>query len=271
RGELDWIVMKSLEKDRNRRYESASAFAADVKRYLHDEPVLACPPSTWYRFGKFARRNKAALATALAVVVAILGVGGSLVGVVGVLAASNRQITEKQQETQEALEGEKKAKDRALEALQRELHALYFQRIALTEREQAANNGGRAEELLEACPLNLRGWEWHYLKRRPYQGPLTFQGHSAWVTGVAFSPDGKHVASASSQLNGLLGEVKVWDRTTGKEVHQFLGHTLPVSGVAFSPDGKLLASAGWDGTVGVWDLTTGKERHRPLRGHAEYV
>src|SRR5262249_25663333 len=60
RGELDWIVMKALEKDRNRRYETASALAADVQRYLHDEPVQACPPSAWYRFRKFVRRNKAA-------------------------------------------------------------------------------------------------------------------------------------------------------------------------------------------------------------------
>src|SRR5207248_3778492 len=54
RGELDWIVMKALEKDRNRRYETADAFAADVERYLQDEPVLACPPSSLYRFRKFA-------------------------------------------------------------------------------------------------------------------------------------------------------------------------------------------------------------------------
>src|SRR5207302_2948128 len=53
RGELDWIVMKALEKDRGRRYESASAFAADVRRYLADEPVQACPPSVGYRLGKF--------------------------------------------------------------------------------------------------------------------------------------------------------------------------------------------------------------------------
>src|SRR5207237_1652124 len=69
RGELDWVVMKALEKDRNRRYESASALAADVARYLHDEPVQACPPSAYYRFGKFARRHKAALATAVGIVV----------------------------------------------------------------------------------------------------------------------------------------------------------------------------------------------------------
>ena len=72
RGELDWIVMKALEKDRNRRYETASAFAADVQRYLHDEPVEACPPSAWYRFRKFARRNKRALLTASVVALAVV-------------------------------------------------------------------------------------------------------------------------------------------------------------------------------------------------------
>ena len=60
RGELDWIVMKCLEKDRNRRYETPNSLARDIERYLHDEPVQACPPSTVYRFRKFARRNKVA-------------------------------------------------------------------------------------------------------------------------------------------------------------------------------------------------------------------
>jgi eukaryotic-like serine/threonine-protein kinase len=73
RGELDWIVMKTLEKDRNRRYETASGFAADVQHYLNDETVEACPPSTWYRFRKFYRRNKQALITASVVGSAILG------------------------------------------------------------------------------------------------------------------------------------------------------------------------------------------------------
>ena len=52
KGDLDWIVMKALEKDRNRRYDTASAFAADVRRYLAQEPVEARPPSALYRFGK---------------------------------------------------------------------------------------------------------------------------------------------------------------------------------------------------------------------------
>ncbi|HZU38253.1 MAG TPA: serine/threonine-protein kinase [Gemmataceae bacterium] len=78
RGELDWIVMTALEKDRNRRYESASAFAADVQRYLRDEPVQACPPSAWYRFRKFARRNKAMLVTTLLIAAALVTVAAGL-------------------------------------------------------------------------------------------------------------------------------------------------------------------------------------------------
>jgi serine/threonine protein kinase/tetratricopeptide (TPR) repeat protein len=73
RGELDWIVMKALEKDRNRRYETANGFAMDVQRYLADEPVQACPPSAGYRLRKFARRNKGALLTAALVAAVLLG------------------------------------------------------------------------------------------------------------------------------------------------------------------------------------------------------
>jgi hypothetical protein len=78
RGELDWIVMKALEKDRNRRYETANGFAADVQRYLAGEAVQAVPPSAGYRFRKFARRNKAALVMAAVIGVALLLVVGSL-------------------------------------------------------------------------------------------------------------------------------------------------------------------------------------------------
>jgi serine/threonine protein kinase/Tfp pilus assembly protein PilF len=78
-GELDWIVMKCLEKDRNRRYESAGSLAKDIERYLNDEPVQACPPSTNYRFRKFARRNKFLLGAGGAIAAALLvGLGLSL-------------------------------------------------------------------------------------------------------------------------------------------------------------------------------------------------
>jgi serine/threonine protein kinase/tetratricopeptide (TPR) repeat protein len=74
RGEVDWIVMKALEKDRRRRYETANDFASDVMRYLTDQPVEACPPSVWYRVRKFASRNRVALATSTVVAtVLVLG------------------------------------------------------------------------------------------------------------------------------------------------------------------------------------------------------
>jgi tetratricopeptide (TPR) repeat protein len=78
RGELDWIVMKALEKDRNRRYETANGFAMDVQRYLADEPVLAGPPSAWYRFRKFARRNRAGVLTMAGALVLMVVAGGGI-------------------------------------------------------------------------------------------------------------------------------------------------------------------------------------------------
>ena len=76
KGDLDWITLKALEKHRARRYETANGLAADVLRYLADEPVLACPPSAAYRCRKFARRNRAALAMAALVLTAMIAVAG---------------------------------------------------------------------------------------------------------------------------------------------------------------------------------------------------
>jgi serine/threonine protein kinase len=200
RGELDWIVMKALEKDRNRRYESASAFAADVQRYLHDEPVLACPPSAGYRLRKFARRNKRALATA-----ALLGV--MLLAAVGAVAASALWAAD---QAKARLQVEAAAK----EELER---TSYIQRIALAERQLSAGNVGRAEELLNACPLHLRGWEWHFLKRQRYGNPPPLP-HPETVGSLAFSPDGRQIASGC-----LDGTVRVWNAETGKGPHTMPG------------------------------------------------
>jgi serine/threonine protein kinase/WD40 repeat protein len=89
KSELDWIVMKALEKDRNRRYETASAFAADVERYLKDEAVQACPPSAGYRLRKIFRRYKGAVLTASLVV--LLLVGGIIGTTLGMLRATDAE------------------------------------------------------------------------------------------------------------------------------------------------------------------------------------
>jgi WD40 repeat protein/serine/threonine protein kinase len=269
RGELDWIVMKALEKDRNRRYETASALAADVQRYLHDEPVQACPPSAWYRFRKFARRNKTVLATGAALVAAVLVTVGSLSSAVMVLADGKDQIEEKQKETKNALDREKQVNDELIKAIEREAGAKYRQNIQLADRELAADNRGRAEELLDDCPVSLRGWEWHYLKRRRYREPVTFRGHGDWVCGVGFSPDGTRAVSGSA-ISLIIGDLKVWDTASGKTIRTLFGHIGPVAGVAYSNDGKTVASASWDRTIRLWDVSTWRTRLK-LEGHTDYV
>ena len=95
RGELDWIVMKALEKDRNRRYETANGLAMDLQRYLADEPVQACPPSVGYRLRKLVRRNKVLLATTALLVVMLLAAVGGVAGAIG-WAVRNRGALEQQ-------------------------------------------------------------------------------------------------------------------------------------------------------------------------------
>jgi serine/threonine protein kinase len=108
RGELDWTVMKALEKDRNRRYETADAFAADVRHYLRDEPVQACPPSWHYRMRKFARRNKVALAMTSLVCTA-------LASAVLILAVSNARIQHEKNQKEEAFDQLRAASQRERE------------------------------------------------------------------------------------------------------------------------------------------------------------
>ncbi|MFL5327606.1 MAG: protein kinase domain-containing protein [Gemmataceae bacterium] len=98
RGELDWIVMKSLEKDRNRRFDSAGALAADVQRYLHDEPVLACPPTVGYRLKKMVRRNKRSVVAAAALLMVLLaGMFGTTWGLIRATAARADAVIEASQ------------------------------------------------------------------------------------------------------------------------------------------------------------------------------
>jgi serine/threonine protein kinase/tetratricopeptide (TPR) repeat protein len=112
RGELDWVVMKCLEKDRSRRYETANGLAMDVQRYLVDEPVLACPPSAGYRFRKSVRRHKGpVLAASLVFLALVFGVIGTTAGLVR--AERARQGEEQQRHAAEA------AADRAVQAQER--------------------------------------------------------------------------------------------------------------------------------------------------------
>src|SRR5262245_29249479 len=160
RGELDWIVMKALEKDRNRRYETANGFAADVQRYLADELVLAGPPSAWYRFRKFVRRNRVRLAVAAAFGFLLLGLGA-------LAWRSNHQAAERRAEAARQEGEERGRRGRNSEAVATLLDqcevALRGDRadraaIALGAAERRAAEGG-AEELagrLALCQADLK-------------------------------------------------------------------------------------------------------------------
>jgi serine/threonine protein kinase/tetratricopeptide (TPR) repeat protein len=96
RGELDWIVMRALEKDRSRRYETANGFALDIERYLADEPVQACPPSAAYRIRKFVRRHKGpVLVAGIFAFLLVAGTVGTTTGLLQALAAEGRAVTER--------------------------------------------------------------------------------------------------------------------------------------------------------------------------------
>ncbi|MBA3484324.1 MAG: protein kinase, partial [Pirellulales bacterium] len=250
RGELDWIVMKALEKDRNRRYETADAFAADIQRYLNDEPVQACPATAWYRLRKFARRNKAVFVTGSVVAVALLVAIGSLISGVLVLAASNATVRQEQFQTREALDREKGTS--------------YSRSIALAERRMSAGNVGGAEELLDECPPELRGWEWNFLKRQRYGNAAPLE-HSDTVVRVTFSPNGREIASGC-----LDGTVRIWDSQTGQNLHTLRCKSPLVRALAYSPDGQLLAAGYNDGVICVWTASTG-ELFATLRGHEQTV
>jgi tetratricopeptide (TPR) repeat protein len=132
RGELDWIVMKALEKDRNRRYESASALAADVQRYLHDEPVQACPPSAWYRFRKFTRRKKTGLVVAACVFLALAGIAVGIGWAVRDHAAREEEIERDRLAREEQIERDRLAREEQIERDRLAREAALDQAVAQT-------------------------------------------------------------------------------------------------------------------------------------------
>jgi DNA-binding beta-propeller fold protein YncE len=142
----------------------------------------------------------------------------------------------------------------AEEALQRVEQQLYVLRVNQAAQAWSAKNLDQAREQLKESPARLRGWEWHLLQRLSQAAPRVLQGHTAEITGVAFSPDGKTLATGSEDKTA-----KLWDATTGKEVLTFREHMGSVRTIAFSPNGRRVASAGTDGSVRVWNSKDGQE------------
>jgi hypothetical protein len=223
KGDLDWIAMKCLEKDRTRRYETASGVAADLKRHLENEPVVARPPSAVYRFQKAIRRNKMAYAAALAVSAALI-VGTAVsawqakIAIRALAETEKSRIAEKEQrlaaqkERDKATSAQAEAESQqnaAEEARQLSQAQTYAADINLAQHALEANNLGRARQLLDqhrpvSGQPDLRNWEWRYLWQQSRgDALLKFGVQSNGFAKVDVSCDGKWLAVGGTYNAGI--------------------------------------------------------------------
>jgi WD40 repeat protein/serine/threonine protein kinase len=264
RGELDWVVMKALEKDRARRYETANGLAMDIQRYLADEPVWAGPPGAGYRLRKFARKYRAAFATvaAFAVLLATAAVVSSLQAIratrAEAVADDRRDAAEKES---------RRAEWNAAQARAEELTArrhLYGATINLAYSPWKEGQFARVLDLLNRQKpehtggTDFRSFEWDYLQRRCHTDLQTCN-HAAPVYYTAFSPDGQRFLSADAK------NVIVWDVRTGDRIQTQQCPTETLIGGAFSPDGRYMASKNGN-TATLWEVSTGRTI-RTFTGH----
>ena len=210
--DLDWIVMKALDKDRTHRYDTPNNLAADIERHLSDEPVLAAQPTFLYQLGKLYRRHQVALATAACFALLLL----VSAGVAAAQAIKNKslftaaeearlkEMTAKQRESELRRIAETERGKAEVER-DRSQRFLYTANMNLAKRAWDEANVGRTVDLLdqhrpEPGRPDMRNFEWFYLDRLCHADLLTLKGHTNWVRSVAFSPDGKRLVSAGGGL-----------------------------------------------------------------------
>ncbi len=267
RRELDWITMKALEKDRNRRYESASALAADVQRYLDGDHVLAHPPSPAYRIRKTAARHRGPLVAGLLILTVL--VGGTAASLWQAVRASraqrladvrSQQARNQQQFAEQQTLLARREHDRAGRANERAKTLLYVSDMKLASDAIANDDLPRAAELLErhipdGGEQDLRGFEWHYFHKR-VAGPARITlDQDDWVPDVACSPDGRRLAVTATQ-----GTIRIYDTQAWQVRQTLITEADWVNGLAWSHDGRLLAAACADGTLRLWNASTGEQQ-----------
>jgi WD40 repeat protein len=249
--DLETVCLKCLHKDPAHRYPSAEALAEDLEHWLAGEPIRARPAGPVERLGRWCRRNP--LVAGLMAAVA----GSLLAGTALAWFFAMRAQEQARRADRKAAEASASARQANAEKEVARRH-LYVARLQLAANAWREGRVGLFEELLNqlrpgAGEEDLRGFEWYHLWRWCHSDG-TLRGHTGPVTSVAFSSDGRHLASASHD-----GTVRIWEVQTGREVRSLRGHTGGVNGVCFSPDGQRLASAGQDKTVRLWDANTGQE------------
>ncbi|MCA9215774.1 MAG: protein kinase [Planctomycetales bacterium] len=249
RGELDWIVMKTLEKDRNRRYLTASDLAAEVTRYLNGEPVDAGPPSTTYRLRKFVTRYRSQVVVACGFLTVVL-VSAVLAGFLYVQAsqahkksvAAGADLIVERDRAQKARNRAEEEKSRANAQAEELEKRVYDLNIINAQTAADRDNVSESLALLNSCSPVRRDWEWHRLNHQlrhfiAAEYPCPPQD----FMGVIPSADASKLATFGD--NGL---VRVVDASTGHELLDDRGELHLVRSVAFSPNADLLGVARWN-------------------------
>jgi WD40 repeat protein/serine/threonine protein kinase len=268
--DLEAIVLKCLEKDKARRYATAGELAADLRRFLRSEPVTARLSSPWELTVKWMRRRPANAALSAAVF---------LVGLIGIAAVfwfwQARQAVALRDLLAASLATSRQNEEEALRSEDLARHLAYAAKLTLAARDwQDANVAQVRRQLDETRPprkTDLRGFEWYYLDRLTRSQGLTLTGHKEAIWSVAYSPDGRRLASASHDRT-----IKLWDATTGQAIHTLVATNQYVYAVAFHPGGARLASAGSDQTAGdrmvsIWDAGTGQVIRTFQQGHTKAI
>jgi WD40 repeat protein/tRNA A-37 threonylcarbamoyl transferase component Bud32 len=285
--DLETICLKCLRKEPGERYGSAEEVTQELERFLAGDPILARRAAAWERAARWVRRHPSGAALTAVGAVAVLASVGVVVGLVynRELGAVNRELgtvndqlrntSGRLEKALGAVQAEKseteRQRTRAREEAAKARRYLYLARMALAQRAEQEKQPGRVMQLLRSVipegpdQEDLRGWEWHHLWRKYHGERSRLRGHAGAVTALAFSPDGKLLASGSADQT-----IKLWDTGTGKEILTLGGHEKQVTSLAFSPDSKRLVSGSMDRTVKIWDTATGREQ-QSLEGHAEAV
>jgi WD40 repeat protein/serine/threonine protein kinase len=266
RGDLDWIVMKALEKDRRRRYETANGLAVDIQRHLNDELVAARPPSAAYKLQKAWRRNKL-MFTAAAVVAATLVVGITVSSWLAIEADRAKNAEKGQRLAAQAAQQAEKQQRELGERREAEVsRLLYIANMNVAQQAWDQNTIARLRQTLdETQDSPYRGFEWYYWQPQTHEALMTLRGHLGSVIAVAVSPDGRRIATGSDDSTA-----KIWDAANGRELLTLKGHRDWIRWVAFSPDGRRIVTASHDQTARVWDAVTGRELFT-LKGHSDVV